>query len=48
MKKNQFLFSFAHGLAGRAYAFKQDLTYFDLHLVTGHFFLQSIKKEETY
>jgi hypothetical protein len=44
-KKPIFIY-FAHGLAGRAYAFKKDLTYFDLHLVTGHFFYNQLKKRD--
>lgn len=35
---------FAHGLAGRAYAYKKDLLDFDLHLITGTFFRNQLKK----
>lgn len=44
-KKPIFIY-FAHGLAGHAYAFKKDLVYFDLHLVTGHFFYDQLKKRD--
>ena len=42
-KKPSFIY-FAHGLAGRAYAYKKDLLDFDLHLVTGIFFHNQLKK----
>ena len=44
--KKPIFIKFAHGLAGRAYGFKQDLAYFDLHLITGNFFYNQLKKRD--